>query len=142
MTELTMTREFGVDPATVYAFVTRTEHLKKWWGPEGMELPECEIDFSQTGDWFSVMQSPEGNRFKVSGRVVNVDPPNSVEFTWGWHDNNGDRGHESRVRFDVRDNGKGGSVFTLTHSELADDESRDNHNMGWTSSLRKLAALA
>ncbi len=142
MSELTISRSFSVDPETVFAFVTQTEHLLKWWGPETMEIPDHVIDFTQTGDWHSVMKSPEGNQFKVSGEVVNVDPPKSVEFTWGWHDDSDARGHESRVRFEVKPDGSGGSVFILTHSALADDESRDNHNMGWTSSLRKLETMA
>ncbi|MCP5089222.1 MAG: SRPBCC domain-containing protein [Rhodobacteraceae bacterium] len=142
MSELTIMRRFGIDAKTVFAFITRTEHLLKWWGPENMGIPEYKIDFTTTGTWHSVMQSPEGNSYKVSGEVINVDPPNSVEFTWGWHDDNDDRGHESRVRFEVKDDGKGGAIFTLTHSGLADEESRNNHNMGWTSSLRKLEATA
>ena len=141
MTELVLTRNFSIDPSTVYAFVTKTDNLLKWWGPESMSVPEHDLDFSKAGTWNSVMVSPEGNRFKVTGEVTEVDPPNSVEFTWGWHDDDDARGHESRVRFDVASDGDGGAVFTLTHSELADDESSANHEMGWTSSLRKLEAM-
>ena len=34
MTELKLERTFTADPETVFAFVTRAEHLAKWWGPE------------------------------------------------------------------------------------------------------------
>jgi uncharacterized protein YndB with AHSA1/START domain len=90
----------------------------------------------------SVMINAEGGRYKVSGEVIQVDPPRSVEFTWGWHDENDARGHESQVRFEVEPNGSGGTLFRLIHSGLADDESAANHNEGWTSCLRKLERLA
>lgn len=142
MTDLTLTRDFAADPQTVFDFISRPENVLQWWGPEGMTCPEHSLNFGQTGPWSSVMLSPEGNRFKVTGEVDHVDPPNSIEMTWAWHDDQDARGHESRVRFELRPNGSGGTEFRLIHTGLADDESAKNHNMGWTSSLRKLEAMA
>ena len=141
MTELTITRNFAADPETVFAFVTQPAHLLKWWGPEGMDIGEHQLDFSKKGPWSSVMLSAEGNKFKVTGDVTQVDPPGVVEFTWAWHDDDDQRGHESLVRFELQPDGKGGTAFTLKHSGLPDDESVENHNMGWTSSLRKLERM-
>ncbi len=142
MSELTIRRAFAVDPGTVFDFVTQTEHLVKWWGPEGMTVPEHNLSLSERGTWFSVMVSAEGKRFKVSGEVLSIDPPNAVEFTWGWHDENDARGHESHVRFEVRSDGSGGTEFIVIHTGLADEESAANHNTGWTSALTKLERLA
>ena len=88
MTDLTLERNFSADPETVFDFVTKTENLLKWWGPESMTLPEHQLDFSKAGPWFSVMANAEGGRYKVTGEVLAVDPPNSVEFSWAWHDEN------------------------------------------------------
>ena len=88
------------------------------------------------------MMNADGQRYKVTGEVVTVDPPNAVEFTWAWHDDNDTRGHESRVRFEVHPNGSGGTVFRMIHSGLVDEESAQNHDMGWVSSLRKLERMA
>lgn len=141
MTELTLSRNFLLTPAQVFDFVTRHEHISKWWGPEGMTVPVCEIDFTKTGPWVSVMVNAEGGRHKVSGMVKQINAPHSVEFTWGWHDDNDDRGHESRVRFDIKSDGRGGTDFKLTHAGLVDDESASKHTTGWSSSLRKLDLL-
>ena len=141
MSELVMERVFAADVETVFAFLTDTEHLLKWWGPEGVHIGAHDLDLSRPGRWSSTMVNAEGNKFKVSGKVVRSDPPKSVEFTWGWHDEKDQRGHESRVRFNVEPNVGGGARFVLTHSDLPDDESRNNHNEGWTSSLRKLERL-
>lgn len=78
----------------------------------------------------------------MSGIVTAINPPTSIEFTWGWHDENDVRGHESQVRFEVEPDGAGGTLFTLIHAELPDDESAANHMIGWTSALVKLERMA
>ena len=85
------------------------------------------------------MQNGEGQQFKISGHVTHVDPPKSAGFTWGWHDDQDQRGVESHVTISVmaRENG---SRLVLDHRELADAEAAANHDQGWTSSLRKLEA--
>lgn len=138
MSDLTMERTFLASAETVFDFVTKPEHLLTWWGPESMKIEDEILDFTQTGSWTSTMVNQEGGRFKVSGEVLRIDRPHSVEFTWAWHDDQDQRGHESTVRFDVKATGKNSAVFTLTQIGLADDESASNHNEGWTSSLRKL----
>lgn len=142
MSVLKIERTFPHPPEKVFAFVTRTEHLLKWWGPEGMGLRAHDLDLSRRGAWSSTLVNAEGGLHKMSGEVVEIDPPRSVEFTWGWHDGADARGHESRVRFEVEPDGAGGSRFRLIHSGLADEESAANHNRGWSSALRKLEQLA
>ncbi len=140
MTQLVIERHFNAPPERVFAFVSKSEHLLSWWGPEGMHIPDGQLDFTTPGPWYSVMQNAGGGQYKVSGEVVAVDTPNSVEFTWGWHDDADQRGDESRVRFTIVPGPKGGSTFTLIHSEFKDTAAMGNHEGGWTSSLRKLEA--
>ncbi|MES0862319.1 SRPBCC domain-containing protein [Ruegeria sp. SCPT10] len=139
MADLKLEREFPVDSETLFAWVSDGAKLLQWWGPEGMHVPEHNLDFSRTGPWYSVMQNAEGQQYKVSGHVTHVDPPNSVGFTWGWHDDQDQRGAESHVTLTVTASGAG-SRLVLDHRELADAEAVANHNKGWTSSLRKLEA--
>jgi uncharacterized protein YndB with AHSA1/START domain len=142
MAELKIERHFKSDPAMVFDFVTKPEHLAKWWGPEGMTLPQCALDFTKPGPWFSVMQNSDGKDHKVSGQITKVDPPNSVGFTWAWHDENDVRGNESFVTLTVSAGQDGGTDFTLHHQQLPSTEAADNHVTGWTSSLRKLERMA
>jgi uncharacterized protein YndB with AHSA1/START domain len=142
MSKLKLERHFNANAEAVFAYLTQRSHLLKWWGPEGMSVPEAQLDFSRPGPWSSVMMSADGKRYKVTGTVVAVNPPKSVEFTWAWHDEHDARGHESRVRFEVRPDKGGGTHFTLTHSGLADAESARNHTSGWSSSLVKLERFA
>jgi uncharacterized protein YndB with AHSA1/START domain len=142
MSKLRIERRLPADARTVFDFVTRSENLARWWGPEGMTLPEKRLDFTRPGPWSSVMMNAEGKRFKVTGVVIAVKRPISVELTWAWHDENDRRGHESHVRFEIRPDGASACVFVLTHSGLPDEESVKNHTMGWASSLNKLERLA
>ena len=140
MAELTIERDFQVSPARLFEAVTRQSDLLAWWGPEGMHVPLHDLDFTREGPWFSVMENAEGQQYKVSGQVTHIDPPNSVGFTWAWHDENDARGTESHVTFKVSARDQGARL-TLTHVDLADDEAAANHNTGWSSSLNKLTAL-
>ena len=45
MSDLKIERTFSAEPEKVYAFVTQTSHLLDWWGPEGMSVPEHDLDF-------------------------------------------------------------------------------------------------
>ncbi len=139
MADLKLEREFPVSPDILFAWISDGAKLLQWWGPEGVHVPEHDLDFSRLGPWFSVMQNNEGQQFKVSGQVTHVDPPNSVGFTWAWHDDQGQRGPESHVILSVAATGIG-SRLVVDHRELADAEAAANHEQGWTSSLRKLEA--
>ena len=142
MSDLIIERTFAAKPEAVFSFVTQTDHLLKWWGPEGITVAENNLDFTRLGPWSSVMVNAEGQRYKVTGEVTQIDEPNAIELTWGWHDENDERGHSSTVRFEVDTDGKNGTLFKLIHSNLPDDESAQNHDTGWSSSFKKLERLA
>jgi len=139
MTDLRLEREFSVSPEKLFDWVSAPDKLLKWWGPEGMHVPEHTLDFSRIGPWYSIMQNAEGQQFKVSGHVTHVDPPKSIGFTWGWHDPEDKRGTESHVTFSVVAS-ESGSRLLIDHRELGDDEISASHETGWTSALRKLSA--
>ena len=140
MTEqLRFERLYKVPVARVFDIVTQPALLAQWWGPEGIVRSDGHLDFSATGPWDSTMINGEGARYKVSGQVTKVDPPNVVAFTWGWHDGEDKRGDESHVTIELSEE-DGGTRFVMTHRGLSTKEAADNHNAGWSSSLRKLDA--
>lgn len=142
MPEFVINRTFSADPGIVFDFVTRSDHLLKWWGPEGMHVSDHDLSFAAKGPWMSVMTNAEGQNYKVSGHVTHVDPPHSVGFTWAWHDENDRRGVESHVTIRLVPAQGGGTEFHLSHVDLPDEGAAQNHEQGWTSSLRKLERLA
>lgn len=142
MPTLTIARSFRAAPERVFAFVSETRHLLKWWGPEGTILPEHDLAFDRVGPWMSVMQNDTGQRFKVSGIVTDVDPPHSISFTWAWHNEDGTRGRESQVTIRLDPALDGGTKLVLSHAGLSDAEVSDQHEKGWNSSLRRLESIA
>lgn len=139
MSDLQLQRIFPVSPEKLFDWVTTTDKLLKWWGPEGVSIPEHDLDFSRTGPWHSIMQNSDGQRFHVSGQVTHVDVPKSVGITWAWHEEDGRRGAESHVTFTVAAAGDG-AMLLIDHRDLGEDEIAARHEQGWTSTLRKLEA--
>ena len=73
----------------------------------------------------------------MGGVYRSIEPPNRMAFTWAW-ESDGVSGPESLVTIELTEIGDECEVRIL-HAELADDQS-ENHLIGWTSSLNKLAA--
>ena len=82
MTDLHMERDFPITPDRLFDWLSPPENLVKWWGPEGLTIPEGDLDLSRTGPWNAVMQTHQGARYKLSGQVTHVERPRSVGFTW------------------------------------------------------------
>jgi len=138
---LRIEKGFSAPPEKVFAFLTETENLLKWWGPEGMHVGESRLDLTAPGPWWFVLVDPAGGEHKVTGEVLGIDPPNWVEFTLIVPTENGVRGIDSVVRFEVRPDGGGGTQFSLIQTGLTDDELAAGSGKGWASTLRRLTLV-
>lgn len=135
-------RDYAVSVDRLWRAITRPDELVQWFGPEGVRIESCEMDFTKIGPWVCTMRGLEsGKRFKVSGQVTSVRPPKGGEgyvgFTWAWHDDNDVRGYESHVSFTVVATDTGARL-TLSHRDLPDMESAQGHTRGWLATLPKL----
>lgn len=135
-------RDYAVSVDRLWKAVTRPDELVQWFGPEGVRIESCEMDFTKTGPWVCTMRGLEsGKRFKVSGQVTSVRPPKTGEgyvgFTWAWHDDSDARGYESHVSFTVVAT-ETGARLTLSHRDLPDMETAQSHSRGWLATLPKL----
>ena len=143
--DLELTREYRVSIQRLWAAVTRPDQLVQWFGPEGVRLDQCDMDLTRLGTYTCVMIGLDsGNRFKVSGQITHVRPPEdgtgSVGFTWAWHDDEDRRGHESNVTFTVQSTVNGARLI-LTHRGLDSEAQSLDHERGWLSTLSKLDRL-
>lgn len=140
MTDIVIKRVFRAGLDHVFDYISKPDQVLQWWGPEGLTVPVSKLDFRLPGPWMSEMHAPDGRVFKMSGQVTSVDPPKSVGFTFAWHDDSDERGHESYVLIELEATGDM-THFKLTHSGFADQASADSHAEGWASTLGKLEKI-
>ena len=136
MSELKIERTYDISPAGLFAYVTEAENLIKWWGPEGAAATEVQLDLTRPGPWALVLETPRGP-YAMRGTVKSVTPPHALEFTMNVPEKGAP---DSTVRFDIRPDGKGGSILTLTQSGIIDQMVAMSKS-GWGSTLDRLEAL-
>lgn len=107
--------------------------LVKWWGPEGVTVPDCRMDVRPGGAWRTVMRGPEGQTHTCSGVYREITPPERLEFTWAW-EADGVRGHETVVTVVLHER-DGGTEMVFTQRLFESAEGRTLHDEGWTSAF-------
>ncbi len=140
MATLTMERHFAASPAKVFEFITKSGNLLQWWGPEGTEIRDHNLDFSRLGPWNATMIGPQGHGATVGGEVIAIDPPNYVELTLSFAMDDGQRGPESVIRFECKNN-DGATQFILTQTGLDPAHIEDMRTKGWNAAFVRLENL-
>ena len=79
--DLVLEREIDVPVEMVWAAWTTPEHIKHWFAPKPVEVPECEIDLRPGGKFRTVMVLPDGTRMDNSGCYLEVVPHTRLVFT-------------------------------------------------------------
>ena len=134
---LTVKRRFKAPPAKVFAAFTDPEKVKHWMGPGEMKAVLAEGEVRIGGRYRWVMQSPAGQQMEVSGVYREIVPNEKLVFTWAWKVAPPDTSHESLVTVLLKPDGEG-TLFTLTHENLYDEDSRNGHERGWIGALDKM----
>jgi len=134
---LVIERRVAAPPERVFALWTEPEQLAKWWGPDGYDVPQYDLDVRKGGAWRTVMRSPDGKALTVSGVYREIDPPRRLVFTWAWDDENGTRGHETEITVTFEP-APGGTHLRLLQQRFHTRLARDNHNRGWISTFDRL----
>jgi uncharacterized protein YndB with AHSA1/START domain len=144
---LRMTRTFDAAPDRVFAAWTDPEQFGAWFGPVGMKTEMCEIDAKVGGAWRLI---GEGNnrgdnmRPTVSGRFLEIEPPQRLVFTFAWHekaDFASPRGNETIVTIQFNPAGGERTEMVFTQAVFKEESALAAHNRGWTDSFDKLGDL-
>ena len=78
---LVIERIFDAPRELVWRAWTEPEHFMRWYGPQGMTLPSCEIDFRVGGRHLFGMRSPDGQEYWSSGVYREIVPLERFVFT-------------------------------------------------------------
>lgn len=136
---LVLTRHFKAPPERVFAAFVEKALMQSWYGPEGMSVPRCEVDARVGGKYRIEMHAPTGSVHIVTGEFKEIAAPERLVYSWGWLDGTG-RGPETLVTVTLKSR-DGGTDLTLEQSGFLNDESRNGHSRGWTSSFASLDAF-
>lgn len=64
---LVLERVFDAPRDLVFEMFRDPEHLRRWWGPRGWELPVCNVDFRPGGAWHYCMKCVDPSQGEFYG---------------------------------------------------------------------------
>lgn len=79
--DLVLERVIDVPPQLVWKAWTTPALLMPWFCPKPWSVSECRIDLKPGGEFFTVMQSPEGESFPSGGCYLEVVPTSRLTWT-------------------------------------------------------------
>ncbi len=88
-TSITMTRSFDAPASLVWKAFTTPALVQQWLlGPDGWEMPICEIDLQVGGKWRYGWALPDGTRgFEMHGSYQELSPHSRIVHTEHFEDN-------------------------------------------------------
>lgn len=84
-TDVVATRHFNAPRHLVFDAWTQPAHLPHWMtGPDGWQMPVCEIDLRVGGQWHFVWRRNDGTEMSMVGTYLEIDPPSKLVSTEKW----------------------------------------------------------
>jgi uncharacterized protein YndB with AHSA1/START domain len=129
-TELTVTRTIAATPEEVYdVWIDPKSPGGPWYGASKV-IVNVAVD-----GLFYLAMTHEGKLWPHFGRFVKLERPTTVEYTWMSEPT---KGLESVVTVTLEKQGAG-TLVTLRHAGVPDDEMGRKHQEGWSWILGALA---
>jgi uncharacterized protein YndB with AHSA1/START domain len=151
--DLVLERVVDVPPSLVWECWTTPKHIKKWFTPAPWKTVDCRIDLRPGGEFFTVMQSPEGQNFPNTGCYLEV--VKNERLTWtnallaGYRPSiSGAPGADDLVMTAtilLQKHGKGTKYTAIAmhrNPEDSDKHAKMGFQDGWGTALDQLVALA
>ncbi len=134
---LVVERVFAARRERVFRAWTDAALLARWFAPSGTQPVGVEAHAAAGGSYRIGMRDADGVTSYVSGKYLQVVPPERLVFTWAWESDPPEA--ESLVTIEFFEQG-GATRVRLRHEKLADAQSQARHRRGWESCLDQLQA--
>ncbi|MGV1761763.1 SRPBCC family protein [Rhizobium sp. A22-96] len=131
---VTIVRRIKATPAKVWAAITQPELMMQWWGPDAGPTLSVVADVRPGGRFSVVFRLLNDDEHNPTGIYQDVIPEKLLVFTW---DLPGTSDPKSLVTFRLEPY-DAGTVLTLIHEHLPDEDARTSHESGWIGLLDKL----
>lgn len=134
---LVIQKNFSVSPDKVYQAWTNAEVIGKWFFPNERWV-KCEaVTNPVVGGRFNIaITHLDGDVFQMEGEYLELVENEKIVLSWGLV---GDSSI-SKVTLDMHGDANSTS-FTLTHSNFASDEEREQTITGWAGCLASLESV-
>lgn len=131
-------RRFRASPERIFQAWTQPAALREWWCPPGWIAGEIEIELRVGGSYRIGMVRPgsPGTGVSVSGRFLEVRPPERLVYTWRWEGAFAEM-PETLVTLELRGSNSE-ALLTLHHDDFADQGLRQQHRSGWIAACDRL----
>jgi uncharacterized protein YndB with AHSA1/START domain len=129
MSDLELRRGLAVPVERVWHAFTDPAALAGWFWPRRFQT-SVSSDL-RVGGRYRIDGAAGG--LAVSGEYLELDEPRRLRFGWQW---DGDA-EVTEVSLALRASGRA-TVLLLRHTGFADEENRDQHDLGWSDCLERL----
>ena len=85
---LTITQEHRAPRNIVFKAFSEAEHLRRWWGPKGWDMPVCEVDFRPGGEWVYAIENDDGEIHWAKAVYQEIVPNEKIVFLANFIDGN------------------------------------------------------
>lgn len=134
--ELEITKTIPATVSVVFEAWLDPKALAKFMLPMDGMTAEAKADAREGGEYLVVMKAGD-QELPHHGIYKTIDKYSKLAFTW----NNPFNETESLVTLSFTETDSGETQLTLHHSGLPSEESRDNHQGGWTRIADTLEAV-
>lgn len=145
--ELVLDRVLDAPRENIWRCWTEPELLKQWFCPKPWYVSETRMDHRPGGEFFTVMNGPEGERFENPGVFLEIAEGERLVFTDafvpGWRPN-GKPFMVADVQFADADDGKTRYTAYARHwnAETRKEHEEMGFHEGWGKAADQLEALA
>lgn len=137
---LVIRRVYNAAPERVYQAWTDPELAAKFLCPGDVTIAGIALDARAGGAYRIDMRHEDGEVWTVRGVYREVVPGRRLSMTWKWDEEHAADERETLLTIDLAPHGTG-TELTLTHELFASEESRNNHQRGWTMILDNMETL-
>ena len=133
---ISITQFFPGAPDKLYAWFVEPNKFARWFFPDACVVDEARLEGEVGGRFYVRMHDEADVELVAAGRVVAVEAPRLLRFTWAWQ-THGFQKNETLVEVAI-EAVKGGARLVIIHRQVVAEENA-MHLAGWHSALAKLA---